>query len=77
MYTKGNSYMSECSALIKLINRMNAAHYLECNPYSKIGNPRVWINKEVSETCFFKNFLIQSNYTYERLAEHLVTIIET
>ena len=65
--------MSECSALIKLINRMNSAHYSECSPYSKIGNCRMGINEEVSEKCFFKNFLIQPNYTYERLA----TIIET
>lgn len=57
----------ECSTLMKMINRMNAAHYLECNPYSQIGNSRMGKDIAEGEICFFKNFLVQSSSTFDRL----------
>lgn len=50
------------------IKSMNAAHYLICNPYSKLGNSQMGYNTSENEKCFFGSFMVTTNKTYERLA---------
>lgn len=50
------------------IKKMNVAHYLICNPYSKLGNSQMGTNREDNEEIFLESFMVITNKTYERLA---------
>lgn len=57
-----------CELMERKIKNMNAAHYLICNPYSKLGRSQMGSNAKDNEECFFNSFMVTTNKTYERLA---------
>ena len=52
----------------KRVKGMNVAHYLICNPYSKLGKSRMGNDHEENEELFFNAFMVVTNKIFERLA---------
>lgn len=66
-----------CDIMEKKIKSMNAAHYLICNPYSKLGKSQMGNNTHDNEKCFFNSFMVTTNKTYERLARVANVVLDS